>query len=97
MELDTSLHNDQAEPCARNGSNIPPALKRVKKPFLVILQNADPVVDNFKLNLRSEARNSELHGGRFVGILHCVGQQICEDVTEEPLIEIGFIHFGIDG
>ena len=95
MQFHTALHNDKPKPRARNFADIAPPLERIEYPLLVLLGNADAVIDHFEANPRREPRHIELHRDTFGRILHRIRQQISQNVAQQAFIRVGVAVRGI--
>src|SRR5690349_7102106 len=69
VELHAVLHDDQAQTCSRNPTDVVPAMKRLEKVTLVTLGNADPAITDgkhrFVLQLPNLKMNDRALGGVF--------------------------------
>src|SRR5215469_13733941 len=86
MQIDAPLHNHQTESSTRAVTNVMATMKGIKNPFLVGFRNTDPSVADRTNDLSLVIFYVEPDYPADVGILHCIRQQISENVPQQTFI-----------
>src|ERR1043166_4508824 len=86
MQGDATLNDEQAQARSGNLPHIAAAMERLEQPFLVGFGNAATVVGDPANRFFAFGFHHKVHGLIRRRVLHCVGQQVGEDVSQQTLI-----------